>query len=154
MVRFINSTSVEEMNNIFDKIILVKPQDKPTEEQINEFKDILYRYSKTDTWEEALKHFDCADLRPYKKSLRYMINQENIIKKSDICRWAYILNLDTNELEIYEGLQTIPEDNRYKINKKSIYCNCRLFKSIPFRELNFELVEEIQKEYDKKVRAI
>jgi hypothetical protein len=146
VVRFIQDTTIEEMNQIFNKVILVKDKGIPTDEQINEFKDILYRLTKTDNWYETLRHFEVAgDLRIYKKNLRYMVDSKNLIKESAKCLWGYIINLDNNELEIYKGHQTTSQDNRYRIDKsKNGYYNCKLLKSIPFNEANKEILVEIQ----------
>jgi len=61
-----------------------------------------------------------------------MLNYNDFIKNSLFCEWAYIINLDSKELEIYKGFQKEPNNNRYSIDAPSDrgYYNCKLLMSI------------------------
>lgn len=39
---------------------------------------------------------------------------DNFIKDSLFCEYGYIMNYDTNELEVYTGFQTEPPEGRYR----------------------------------------
>lgn len=147
VVKFIQRTSIEELNQIFEKIILVDESAKATDEQIEECKDYVDLNVNTgtiDNWYCLLRKAQ-GTLEPYKKDLRYMIDSKDFIKKSLFCEWGYIINLDTNELEIYEGFQDNPSNNRFKVTESEDgYYNCKLLKSIPLNEVSEELMDEIE----------
>lgn len=68
-----------------------------------------------------------------------MIDSINFILDSLFCEWAYIINLDTEKLEIYKGFQeSPPKNNRYGSDKMDNqgYFPCEMIKEIPFNELN------------------
>jgi hypothetical protein len=68
-----------------------------------------------------------GDLTAFKKGLRYMIDYANFLKNSLFCEWGYVINLDTNQLEVYRGFQKKPNDNRYVVSKPDDgYYNCAL----------------------------
>lgn len=87
-----------------------------------------------------------------------MIVDNTTIMDSLYCEWAYIVNLDTNELEVYKGFQdTLHHDGRYggevpdpgfylNGNPKPKYYGCALVVSYPLDAIpeNFsELVERL-----------
>lgn len=61
-----------------------------------------------------------------------MTKDNNFIKDSGDCEWAYILNVDTKEFEIYKGCQyTRPKRSRYAKAKKVGGCYaCELIHTI------------------------
>ena len=146
---FIRSTSIEEMNKIFDNIQLVNEEDKPTVEQLNHCLGIgtinldVSRQS-LDDWYCLLRKAQ-GDLNWYKKGLRYMIDNADFIKDSLFCEWAYVINLDNNTFEVYEGFQKRPHDNRYKIlYSDNGYYNCKLIREYPLDDIPLNWVEEIE----------
>ena len=120
VIEFCKNHSVHEMNNIFDKIIMVDRDNTPTEEQINEcIKNGCSDFSvstgqKTD-WYCLLRNCQ-GDLECLARAENhaYMEDNRNFIKDSLFCEYAYIINLDDEVLEFYEGFQKHPQnDNRY-----------------------------------------
>lgn len=152
---FIMNNSIEEINRIFDRIIMVDDNIKPTKEQIIECKNYFENFygmipnMTEDNW-YALLFKVHGNLNLYKNELKYMIENNDTIKNSIYCRWGYIINLDKNELEIYVGGQREPQDNRYKIDipDKYGFYNCKLFKSIPFHEIDSNTMDHINEEYE------
>lgn len=116
VVEFCKSTSIKEMNEIFDRIVLVEEGSKPTKKQIAEcieFYDESVSTGKLDDWYCLLRETQ-GNLNVYKNGLKYMINSCEFIKDSLFCEYAYIINLDTNCLEFWRGFQDKPcKDNRY-----------------------------------------
>ncbi len=116
MVQFCKETSVEKLNEIFDNIVLVNGNDTPTKKQINEcvkYYDDTVSTGSINEWYCLLRN---AQGNPdvYKDGLKYMIDDNDFIKDSLFCEYAYIINLDTNCLEFWVGFQTEPYDgNRY-----------------------------------------
>lgn len=103
IINFIKNTSIKEMNEIFDKIILVNKEDIPTEEQINEcIKYSCNQIGKINEWYVLLRETQ-GDLNVYKNDCQYMIDNQTFIEDKLFCEWAYIINLDTNKLEIFSS---------------------------------------------------
>lgn len=68
-----------------------------------------------------------------------MIDNHNFIKNSLFCEWAYIINLDTNKLEVWEGFQEKPqENNRYGVEKDNGFYPCALVKEIDIEKIKLE----------------
>ena len=88
------------------KIKLVKENDKPTEKQMNEyrgFSDISVSHKSIDDWYCLLKKAQ-GNLSLYISGvLDYMIDNSSFLSDSLFCEYVYIINLDSNMLEIYEG---------------------------------------------------
>ena len=107
IVTFCEETSIKEMNEIFNKIILVDENTKPTKEQIAE---CLNYYNgnvssqTTNDWYCLLREAQ-GNIDVYKNGLRYMIDDHDFIKNSLFCEYAYIINLDTISLEFWVGFQ-------------------------------------------------
>lgn len=78
----------------------------------------------------------------------------NFAKDSLFCEFCYVLDLDTNMLEIYKGFVTEPlgEDERffklfgndeYEAVDETKYYPVKLFKAIPFSEVTKTTMEEL-----------
>lgn len=159
IIRFIFSTSKEERNNIFDKIIIVDEESVPTLEQIQE----CQKYYNSEIGEKNIFDWYCllrksqGKLDLYKNDLRYMIDGKGFMHDSLYCEWGYVINLDNNELEIYEGFQTKPNKSRYSkdigisYDECCIFYTCKLVKSIPFKELDIDLMKELQDDKNRRL---
>ncbi len=150
MATFCKNTSVEEMNKIFDRIVLVDEESKPTKKQIDECMKYYNSTVSTGDVEDWYCLLREAQGNPdaYKDGLKYMINSQNFIYDSLFCEYAYIINLDTNCLEFWLGFQKEPcENNRYGAEIEDGYYPCKLAKCY---NLNTEqTVEEIVKDMGK-----
>lgn len=153
MVRFCKETSITEMNDIFDRIILVSNDNRPTQQQIDE----CIKYYNGNVSEQSIFDWYCllrdAQGNPnvYKNGLKYMIDDSEFIKDSLFCEYAYIINLDTNCLEYWVGFQKKPdEDNRYgteaddNMNK---YYPCKMLAEYPLD--TDQTIEEIVADMNK-----
>ena len=134
MVGFCKETSIEEMNEIFDRIILVNAESKPTKKQIEE----CQQYYNGNVGDCTIEGWYCllretqGDPNVYKDGLRYMIDNHDFIKDSLFCEYAYIINLDTNSLEFWVGFQKEPDvTNRYGIEKEDGYYPCKMVAYYP-----------------------
>jgi hypothetical protein len=97
-----------DLDRIAERIVLVSENVPPTEEQLVHCKN----FKITDTfvggpsdhitWYQALRGSQ-GDLRYYANNLDYMKDDINFLNDSLSCEYAYIINLDTNKLEFYEG---------------------------------------------------
>lgn len=134
VVQFCNETSIEEMNEIFDRIILVDEDSKPTVEQIEECMEYYNGGVSTRTPEDwyCLLREAQGNLSVYKNGLKYMIDNGDFIKNSLFCEYAYIINLDTNYLEFWVGFQRKPNaGNRYGTEEDNGYYPCKMVVAYP-----------------------
>jgi hypothetical protein len=65
---------------------------------------------------------------------------KTFLYNSLFCEWAYIINLDTKKLEIYEGFNKNPNAkgryaNHYAYNDDHRYCGVALVKAIPLNKI-------------------
>lgn len=95
----------EELDSIFDKIVLVNETDKPTQEQIEACKNYTNLGVSTGSCEDwyCLLRNAQGDLSCYANGLKYMIDNHDFINDTLFCEYAYIINLDTKCLEYYGG---------------------------------------------------
>lgn len=99
---------LKKLNDTYDYIQLVKEDSKPTKEQQKICKDsgivdLNVSSQSLDDWYCLLRKTQ-GDLRYYfDKVIPYMLNGNAFFDDPLFCEWSYIINLDTNKLEVYEG---------------------------------------------------
>jgi len=146
--------TIEQLNETFDRIILVSESSKATDEQIEECKrylDLSVSTRSSNDWYCLLRQAQ-GSLRPWvKDGLRYMIDNASFIRDSLFCEWAYIINLDTNELEVWKGFQRLPVKSRYYDHRSPVhgYYPCVLVKrykldSLPSNEKFLEDMKVVE----------
>lgn len=132
---FVCQHTDEEMNTIFDRIILVATKEKPTGDQIAEcmpFFDGNVSEQTPEDWYCLLRKAQ-GNLEAYAGGLRYMVGKADFLKDSLFCEWGYVINLDEGVLEVYRGFQKAPSKNRYyNPFGKDDYYNCALIREVPF----------------------
>jgi hypothetical protein len=103
---FIKYTSIPEMIEIYNYIQLVGGSSNPTKDQINKCTEIgllddkVGSKSNTD-WYCLLRNTQ-GSLTPYKhRNVPWMIDSSSFLKDSVFCEFAYVINLDTEILEIF-----------------------------------------------------
>lgn len=143
---FILKSSIEELNEIYDKIILQDSSIKPTEKQIEECK----KYANLEVSSQKITDWYCllreAQGNPfvYKDDCKYMLNGREFMYDGLFCEWAYIINLDQNTLIIYEGFSQKIEPNRY-YNKDYEY-HLHLREEVPLDQLHKFDMEKLEEE--------
>lgn len=148
VVKFIQSTPVAELHTIFDEIEMIEENSKPTPEQIEKyqhFADTSVSSGSLEEWYVLLRHAQ-GDLSAFQKGLRHMIDGgANFMKDSLFCEWAYVINLDENVLEVYEGFQKTPQNNRYGTEEpdKMGYYNVKLVKTYPLDNIPKDWIQEV-----------
>ena len=155
VVDFCRATSRKEMDDIFDRIILVHDTNlavhKPTQEQIEEceryFDNRVSTGQKTE-WYALLREAQ-GNLDAYKHGLRYMIDNERFMQDSLFCEWAYVINLTDGLLEVYRGFQKTPQNNRYLMpfcfEEDDDYFNVALLVAYPLDGIPDNWVDEVYK---------
>lgn len=154
---FCENTNVKEMVDIFDNLILVHPDDVPTSKQIREcdqWKNLNVSTQNVKDWYCLIREAQ-GDMSAFTKGLRYMFDAGDFIKDSLFCEWAYIVNLDTDMLEVWKGFQHEPDksnrygqDNYYANDKysKQAYYPCALIAEYPLETVIQSDMLELEKE--------
>lgn len=146
VVEFCKNHSVEELNKLYDKIIMVKENDTPTEEQMkycieNGWSNFSVGTQTKEDWYCLLRNLQ-GNLEELSKAKTqaYMTDNNNFIRDSLFCEYAYIINLDDEVLEFYEGFQKTPQlGNRYGTTLEDGYDGyypCKLSLTVPLNEID------------------
>lgn len=148
MVEFCKETSITEMNEIYDKLVLVEEGSKPTKKQIGECIEFYNDGVSTGNIEDWYCLLRKAQGNPnvYKHGLKYMIDNHEFIKDSLFCEYAYIINLDTSCLEFWVGFQKEPYDgNRYGTEDDRGYYPCKMvaYYALDDKRLIEEIVDDM-----------
>lgn len=156
---YIKKHSIEEMNNLYDRLILVNETKSIMELTAIERKKLkeLIEYDDKGKMKETdmywlLRTFQ-GDLCKYSEyaDIDFMCNSNDFIKDSLFCEYGYIINLDTNKLEVFEGFQTKPQKtNRYGCECDNGYYPCKIIKRINIEDIqnsNKTLEEYLGKHY-------
>ncbi len=154
------------LSEIYDRIELVNSDDvDPTVEQwehCKEFGSIRMGVGYVDEldWYKALREAQSDGIDLYGKGLKYMINSKKFLLDSLFCEFAYIINLDTNVLEVYRGFNHDSEaagryaycHNAHANIRNSDYFGVVLKGEIPLQVIgSCKVVEEEHDDYVTKI---
>ena len=149
IVEFVKESSVEELNAIYDGLILIDGSSVPDEAQIEEcslWTDTLVSKGSTSDWYCLLRKAQ-GEFQSFHDGLRYMIDNHNFIKDSLFCEFGYIINLDDNALEFWKGDQEVPQKgNRYGTEcSEDGYYPCRFALSFPLSSIPKDAVKQMKR---------
>lgn len=159
IIDFICSTTDEQLHDIYDKIILVEEDSKPTKEQIEECKkwyDDNVNNGSEENWYCLLRNAQ-GNLEAYNDDLKYMIEYSGFLKNGLFCEYGYVINLDTMKLEYYVGGGKTNYRNRYHLTKEEVeihkkesfgYMNCKLVKTFDLDTVR-KFPDDVLKEMNK-----
>lgn len=118
---FIRRHSLEEIKTAAQNIQLIQKNSIPTEEQIREcmpWTNLSVSNQSTSDWYCLLREAQ-GNLDAYIDGLKYMTDNQSFLLDSLFCEYAYIINVDTNQLEFYSGF------NKKSRERKGRYANIR-----------------------------
>lgn len=140
-------TSIKDLNDVCDAIVLVEEDSKPTTKMIQHcikagYSDFSVSTQRKDDWYCLLHnimgdfYYLARDVAVVRRPL-YMIDNHDFIEDSLFCEYAYIINLDNETLEFWNGGQTKPDDhNRYGTEAYyDGYYPCKRLLEIPLKEI-------------------
>lgn len=78
-----------------------------------------------------------------------MIDAASEITNPHLCEYAYIINLDTNEFEIYSLMYNKIMDDRYNQNIPDGEHTCKIIKSYKFENIPRNWIKECEQEIYK-----
>ena len=125
---FIKYTSIPEMKDIYNYIQLVDGLSTPSQDQINECTEIgllddKVGSKKNTDWYCLLRNTQ-GSLTTYKhRNVPWMINSSSFLKDNCFCEFGYVINLDTEVLEIFsygDLYLSIPLQDIKKTTEKDI----------------------------------
>lgn len=145
VTEFCKRVTEKELGKLYDSIVLVDEDGKPTAKQIEFCKsngtvELNVGCGSESDWYCLLRRLQ-GDLLETMRIVNqrgkvYMIDNRDFILASLFCEYAYIINLDTHKLEFWIGWQKEPDEtNRYGTHGDDGYYPCRLVLEIPLSEI-------------------
>lgn len=142
MVDFIKSTPISELHEIYDHIQLVNQSDIPNRKDKKAILKFLKKHNLENTykpenfgngkkdWYYLLKETQ-GHPEFYKQGLNYMTDDKEFIEDNLFCEYAYLIDLDNNDLiirsdekEVRFDLENIP-DNWMEITEPNLENTCK-----------------------------
>ena len=159
IIKFAVTHTVEQISTLYDHIEMINEEKLPTSEQIA----LCKKYANPDFSVSNQSPYDwyCltrglqGDLqRAYFMVLNcgitYMMDGRDFILDSLYCEYAYIINLDTGNLEYFMGFQHKPQrGNRYGTETTyKEYYPCKLVAKYPLAEI--ESIDKVVESMNRK----
>lgn len=156
VVNFIKTTSIKELNKIFENLKIVNQDSEPTEEEIKKLKkwsDQSVSTGQLTEWYVLLRNTQ-GNLGAFKEGLEYMIDGKDFLEDSLFCEWAFLINLDDNVLEVYEGFNQDPEEQgRYRCeNSRNGYFAVKLVETFPLDNIPNDWKERVYEKYRHAIK--
>jgi len=146
VMSYVVQTPVAQMKKIATRIVLVHPDSTPSRELIQRYR----KYADLGVSEQSYEDWYCllrktqGTLFPYNNDLRHMIDYHDFLFDSLFCEWAYIINLDTEQFEVYKGFnKDASAKGRYAGRSQEDnygYMGVTLIKQIPLADITKEKV--------------
>lgn len=110
---FVRTTSKADLRTIAEKVQLVSRKSTPTAEQKKTYKGYANTSVSSGSLNEwrVLLYKTQGALGVYKGILDILIDDNDFVRDSLWCEWAYVIDVDTDTLEIYRGSQTKLDPN-------------------------------------------
>ena len=111
VVEFVHLNPIDELKRIAQELTLVSEGERPTPEQIETCRrsgtvNLAVSTGSEQDWYCLLRKAQ-GDVSFWKKGLPFILDGKGFLSDS-MCEWAYIINLDDEVLEVYEGYNTDP----------------------------------------------
>ena len=149
VLEYIAHTSPTRMRRAANRIILVSQDSKPTPELIEKYSELADLGVSRRTLAEwyCLLRKAQGNLFPYNQNLRHMIDSHAFLADSLFCEWAYIINLDNNQFEVYRGFNQDPKaPGRYasqSISNSNGYYGVALIREVPLGGIWASSIDEL-----------
>ncbi len=135
------NTGIEKMKKLASRIVMIDSNSTPSSTLIERYKlvaDIGVAGMKYEDWYCLLRNTQ-GDLRHYHKGIEHMIDSHEFLTDSLFCEWAYIINLDEQQFEVYRGFNKNPNaPGRYaglSLPKENDYVGVSFVASMPLNGL-------------------
>ena len=116
IIGFIRENTIPELHELFDKLILVDPDEKPNLNQIAELKTLGIYTGRDEILSWGIISLENDGFMEHYKMKAYFI--PNFKKWMFTSNWLYLINLNDDTFEIYKGvakkiIKGIEKKNRY-----------------------------------------
>lgn len=142
--------TIEELRAKVSSMRIIKDESEiPSEEDKERFKELWSNVSTGQDWYSYLRGLQGDIMGHIKYGI--MSVADNFILDSLFCEWGYIVNLDTEILEVYKGFQDAPHNmGRYSDyvpdeGRISTYYACALIAEYPLKDLPKTLSKKLDK---------
>lgn len=139
MARYIRR-NFKKLNAHCDALTLVQADEEVTDTKVLRARHRANGTKDPVTWYDALRNA-MGDI-PALVKLGHITDDEDFLRDSLFCEFAYIINLDTGMLEVYQGFQKDPKKvkGRYAFSGPSEqgYAACSLVSEIPLNSRDME----------------
>jgi len=143
----------EEIKQKVASLIKVNELDKPSDEMFEKYKQYSQQVSNgpENDWYALLRDLQGIEWLEELDNIEHMIFNNDFIKDSLFCEYAYIINLDSMTLEFYEGFQKKPQIGN-KFGEESIngYYPCAKILELSLSEVDNINSSYLNREYDEE----
>jgi len=139
VLTFISKSNIDDLQKIASSIQLVNQDDVPSQSQIEDcqkWTDLTVGEGTNESWYCLLRNAQ-GNLKAYAEGLKYMLDAHDFLIDSLFCEYAYIINVDTKELEIYSGFN---EKSRIRMGR---YAKLQVEKGRPYDYYGVVLIQTI-----------
>jgi hypothetical protein len=106
VLAFIKRNTIEHLRLIALGLRMVDSDDRPTPADVQKYSSLLNAHvgiqDGSPDWYSLIREAQ-GNFEALENGLDVMIDNQNFLEDSLFCKWAYIINLDTLTLEVYEG---------------------------------------------------
>lgn len=165
VLSFIRRHSIEDLKNTANNIQLIQKNSVPSESQIKECRpwtNLSVSNQSTSDWYCLLRESQ-GNLDAYTNGLKYMIDGQSFLLDSLFCEFAYIINVDKNQLEFYSGFNKKARERKGRYaslrpenSRPDSYYGVALLWKIPLNtilEVSEEEIGNIVSKMDKKANS-
>lgn len=138
IVNFLSCNNIVAIENFAKSVKMVDANKKPTVSQIKKLTSLDINVEKNNDWYNLLRSHQGELQELYSAKIPFMTNEENFMKDSLFCEYAYIINLDEGVLEYYVGFNKTPIlEGRFANapHNEGGYYPVRLIKTYPLADL-------------------
>ncbi len=148
VITYVAITPIEKIRAVASRIVLVNGYLTPPPELIKKYKKYSTNLSAFEPCYWDLLEKTQRDLFAYNKDVEHMVNYSEFLNDSLFCEWAYIINIDSGQFEVYQGgNKDESAPGRYARNKGSRdYWGVALKKEIPLVDITRNRVNDLTKE--------
>ena len=134
---------LDKLKSNADKLILIDTDKKPTEAEKKlyaKFADLKVSDQSLDDWYCLLRNFQSVDglKGVLSGDCQHWADSNEFPEDSLFCEWAYVIDLDKDQLEFYKGFQKKAHaKGRFAKakHKEGEYYPCKLVATLPFKDL-------------------
>lgn len=123
VMTFVKRTNPAALHAIAKRIILVDEHGKPGPSHIKiyrQFFDSQVGSQKLEDWYCLLRGIQGRPEMYWDLKVRHMIDNHLFLGESLFCEWAYIINLDSGLLEVYEGCNAQDHHSSIKGSRREV----------------------------------